>query len=187
MGIMDEDYVAVIDGARLMNENIYKRYRDKKTGKDGKYGAVVLLEKGKHDSLIESLRADIETVRKAELDKPVAVANLCLRDGDQSGKDPAAGCWELSANSDNQPYLFDKDTPSKRLTSDDPHQCYRGCRVRVKVRFWAQDNEWGKRINAELIGIQFRGDDEAFTSAAPMSADEAAKGFEASEAGDFGF
>ena len=32
---------------------------------------------------------------------------------------------------------------------------YSGARARCKVSIWAQDNKWGKRVNAELLAVQF--------------------------------
>jgi hypothetical protein len=33
------------------------------------------------------------------------------------------------------------------------------------ISLWAQDNSWGKRINATLLGAQFHSDGEAFGDA----------------------
>lgn len=49
---------------------------------------------------------------------------------------------------------------------------YAGCRVNVVVDFWAQDNKFGRRINASLGGIQFHADDEAFGGGRPASVSE---------------
>ena len=37
---------------------------------------------------------------------------------------------------------------------------YPGCYVNVSIDFWAQDNSYGKRINAQLRGVQFVKDGE---------------------------
>ncbi len=42
--------------------------------------------------------------------------------------------------------------------------------VHAVVRLWAQDNAFGKRINAQLQGVQFASDGEAF-GAAPFNAE----------------
>lgn len=39
---------------------------------------------------------------------------------------------------------------------------YSGCRVNAKVDIWAQDNEFGRRINCTITGIQFYDDGPAF-------------------------
>jgi hypothetical protein len=49
---------------------------------------------------------------------------------------------------------------------------YSGCYVNVSIDVWAQDNKYGKRINAQLKGIQFVRDGDAFGGGAPASPDE---------------
>jgi len=39
---------------------------------------------------------------------------------------------------------------------------YAGCYVNASVEIWAQDNKWGKRINATLCTVQFVEDGERF-------------------------
>jgi len=49
---------------------------------------------------------------------------------------------------------------------------YSGCYVNVIVNIWAQDNEFGKRINASLGGVQFAEHGTPFGGSAPASVDE---------------
>lgn len=64
---------------------------------------------------------------------------------------------------------------------------YAGCYVNASVEFWAQDNQFGKRINATIRGVQFMRDGDAFAAGAPAGSDEfdAVEGAEASDS-DFG-
>jgi len=39
---------------------------------------------------------------------------------------------------------------------------YAGCYVNMSIRLWAQDNQFGKRVNAQLRAVQFVKDGEAF-------------------------
>lgn len=48
---------------------------------------------------------------------------------------------------------------------------YAGCYVNATVSVWAQDNNYGKRINGTLRAVQFVKDGEAF-GAPPVDADE---------------
>jgi hypothetical protein len=34
--------------------------------------------------------------------------------------------------------------------------------VDAVIRPWAQDNQWGKRVNASLVAVKFAGDNEPF-------------------------
>lgn len=49
---------------------------------------------------------------------------------------------------------------------------YGGAYVNAKISIWAQDNAYGKRINASLTGIQFAEHGIPFSGVAPASADE---------------
>lgn len=49
---------------------------------------------------------------------------------------------------------------------------YSGCYVNAIVSFWAQDNQWGKRINASLAGLQFVKDGEPFSGGRPAATDD---------------
>ena len=48
---------------------------------------------------------------------------------------------------------------------------YSGCYVNGTLTLWAQDNEFGQRINANLRGVQFYKDGDAF-GVKPVDADE---------------
>jgi hypothetical protein len=50
---------------------------------------------------------------------------------------------------------------------------YAGCRVHAQVEIWAQDNNFGRRVNCSLLGVMFAGDGDSFGGgSAPASADE---------------
>ena len=40
------------------------------------------------------------------------------------------------------------------------------------VELWAQDNQYGKGVNATLRGVQFYRDGQAFTGGRPLGEDE---------------
>lgn len=76
----------------------------------------------------------------------------------------------ISASNEKRPTVFNRDrTP---LTKEDG-VIYSGCYVNVKVNLWAQDNSWGQRINAELLGVQFVKDGDSFAAGAPPADAEA--------------
>jgi len=82
------------------------------------------------------------------------------------------GMFSLNASSKKRPVVVDKDkTP---LTAADGKP-YGGCYVDLSIEMWAQDNSWGKRINATIRWVQFRADGEAFSGGRAVSADEFAE------------
>lgn len=101
-----------------------------------------------------------------------AQQRLALRDGaekaDKDGFDDSVVFF--NASNTKRPGVYDRDrTP---LTEQDPKP-YAGCYVNAVVEFWAQDNQYGRRINASLRGVQFVQDGEAFGGGAgPAEADD---------------
>lgn len=61
---------------------------------------------------------------------------------------------------------------------------YAGCYVNCSVDFWAQDNAYGKRINAQLRGVQFLRDGDAFSAGRPADSDEFEAVTEGADAAD---
>ena len=91
----------------------------------------------------------------------VVVAKVCLRDGAEKASDGYGDAvMFFSARSKTQPPVVDKN-PSVALTKNSGKP-YAGCMVNASVRLWAQDNNFGKRINASLNAVQFASDGEGF-------------------------
>lgn len=71
----------------------------------------------------------------------------------------------LSASNKARPLVVDRN-PKVQLSEEDGRP-YAGCYVNAKVRVWAQDNQYGKRINASLLVVQFAADGEPFAGSSP--------------------
>ena len=56
--------------------------------------------------------------------------------------------------------------------SEDDNRIYAGCHVNGVLELWAQDNQYGKRINANLLGVQFFKDGAPFADGVSVSADD---------------
>jgi hypothetical protein len=41
-------------------------------------------------------------------------------------------------------------------------QMYGGCRVNVAIKPWLQENKHGRGVRADLVAVQFAGDDQPF-------------------------
>ena len=92
-----------------------------------------------------------------------------LHDGDLKPEyEGFPGNLYISARNPSRPLVIDRDkTP---LTQADGKP-YSGCYVNLILDVWAQENKWGKRVNATLKGVQFVKDGDAFSGSAPASAD----------------
>lgn len=147
-----------LKGVRISYPHLFEPFAGPDGGK-AKYSARFLLDKTKHAALIKEVQNAIRTMAaESYKDKKVPPADkLCLRDGDASGRDEEAGCWTLNASDDKRPVVVNTDRSS--LTAED-EVIYPGCIVNARIRLWAQDNQYGKRINANLLGVQFAGNAE---------------------------
>lgn len=90
---------------------------------------------------------------------------LALHDGNDKAKWAGfPGNMFLSPNADTRPTVVDRDR-SPLVEKDG--KIYSGCYVNAKIELWVQDNNWGQRVNATLLGIQFVKDGDAFGAGAP--------------------
>lgn len=75
----------------------------------------------------------------------------------------------ISTRNPARPTVVDRDkTP---LTEADGKP-YAGCYINAVVEFWAQDNNYGRRVNATILGAQFVDDGEPFAGGGVASEDD---------------
>jgi len=95
---------------------------------------------------------------------------LCLHNGDvtKMGEEAYAGKLYISANHKVKPrVVVTRGGVITEINSDDPCAPYSGCWGEVVVAIYAQGpnskpSKWGKRVNAQFMGVQFLRHDEAF-------------------------
>jgi hypothetical protein len=133
----------------------------------GKYDAQFILDKVEHKALIAQINEAQQKVA-AEAKVKVGADKMVLKDGDDSGRPELEGKMTIKASTKKRPLVINKDkTP---LTEDD-NVVYAGCFVNVIITLWCQNNSYGRRINAQLDGVQFAKDGEPF-GAGGIDADE---------------
>ena len=99
-----------------------------------------------------------------------AADKTCLHSGDlKSNYDGFEGMLYVSARNAIKPLVVD--TNRSPLTEQDGKP-YAGCYVTVSLELWAQDNNYGKRVNATLMGVQFFKDGESFAGGGVASEDD---------------
>lgn len=126
-------------------------------GKEGKFAATLLIDKS--DTTVKKQLDAAIAALVAEAKVKIPADKYCLKDGDEIEFDGYKGCWSLKASNAKRPTVIDRDkTP---LTADDD-KIYAGCYVNAIIDFWIQNNSYGKRVNANLYGIQFLKDGEPF-------------------------
>jgi hypothetical protein len=95
---------------------------------------------------------------------------LCLHDGDaKADKEGYKGNLYLSASNKLKPLIIDGQKQPLDANSGKP---YSGCYVNAEIELWAQDNKFGKRINATLRGVQFVRDGQRLAGGGVSSADD---------------
>jgi Protein of unknown function (DUF2815). len=86
----------------------------------------------------------------------------CLVDGNTKEYDGYEGMFALSASRNQEkgrPLIIDRDKTPLGQADGKP---YAGCYVNATVEIWAQDNNYGKGIRANLLAVQFARDGDAF-------------------------
>lgn len=87
-----------------------------------------------------------------------------LHDGNTQRSDGFEGNNYVSARNDTRPTTYNG--RREPVTAADG-VLYSGCYVNVSLDAWAQDNQFGKRINFTLLGVQFVRDGDSFAAGAP--------------------
>lgn len=140
------------------------------------FSAVFLLDPA--DPQVKAINQAIDAVAKdkwgakadAILKQMRAGDKVCLHDGDLKEQyDGFAGMLFVSSRSPSRPLVIDAD---KTPLGESDGKPYAGCYVNASIELWPQDNNYGKRVNASLRGVQFLRDGDAFAGSAPASEDE---------------
>ncbi|MGA0207534.1 MAG: ssDNA-binding protein [Ilumatobacteraceae bacterium] len=128
-------------------------------GQEPKFDCTVIMEND--HACVARLRKAIDGVIKEKWPKGApASLKVGLRDGAEKDLDGyGAGRCFLSAKSKTRPTIIDRD---KTPLAEEDGKLYPGCWVNAIVTPWAQDNNYGKRVNFNLLLVQFVKDDEPF-------------------------
>ena len=132
-------------------------------GKETKFEATLLLDKKQHAETITEIQAAIKLAIKEKLaGAKVGADKLCMKDGDDSDYEGYAGTMSLKAANAKRPLVIDRD---KTPLAESDNRPYSGCYVNAIIELWAQNNAYGKRINANLLAVQFYKDGQPFGDA----------------------
>jgi len=130
------------------------------------------------DPQVKTLNAAIDQVAKekwgAKADAMIkqmrAADKVCLHSGDlKSSYDGFPGNLFVSARNPVRPTVVDADKTPLVESDGKP---YAGCYVHAVLELWPQDNNYGKRVNATLMGVQFLRDGDSFTGGGAASEDD---------------
>lgn len=125
----------------------------------GKYEATFILDKKDHAELIKQIQAQVDALMKETFKGRIPSDKVCLKDGDEQDRPEFAGKMTIKASTKKRPLVINRD---KSPITEDDNIVYAGCYVNAIIGLWAQNNQYGKRINAQLDGVQFVRDGEPF-------------------------
>lgn len=146
-------------------------------GEQAKCGATLMLDPKTNANAIKEIQMRInELIKDKFKGKKLPTDKICLRDGEDKGRPEYEGLMVLNANNNDKPVVLD--ARANVITDPSKNPIYAGCYVNAKITLWAMDNNYGKRICATLVAIQFAADGEALTDSY-ISQDQAVEGFEA--------
>ena len=160
-----------LKNVRLSFPKLFKAESVQKGG-EPKFSASFLLNKKTDAAQIELIRTTVEKMKHLKWGDSIPKGvKSCLHDG--SEKEEHDGYDDtimfISSSTPRRPVVVDRDvTP---LTAEDTKP-YAGCFVNCTLRLWAQDNDYGKRINAELCAVQFSNHGEEFSGKPKIIAEE---------------
>jgi len=143
-----------------------------------KFSATFLFDNGEHGTLLDRIDALIDRLALDEFKKKVGFKR-CLRDGNEKSELEGYGDGKsfMTASNKARPGVVDR-----RLNpiAEADGVIYAGCYVNATVRLWVQNNNWGKRVNAQLRAVQFVKDGESF-GAGPVDATQEFQALEDSD------
>tara|TARA_R100001244_G_scaffold105389_1_gene78162 strand:+ start:1195 stop:1728 length:534 start_codon:yes stop_codon:yes gene_type:complete len=139
-------------------------------GDETKFEGTFLLDKTTHADVIKKIEAGIKAIN-ADKHKGKALASdkVCLKDGDTIDYDGYAGNMSIKASSTKRPMVLGAD---KAPLTEDDGKPYAGCYVNAIVELWGQKNQFGERVNANLLAVQFAKDGEPFGDGVTASVDD---------------
>ncbi len=127
---------------------------------EASFSATFLFDNIEHALLLDKIDSLIDRIALDEFKKKVGFKR-CLRDGNEKSELEGYGdnTSFIAARNKVRPVVVDR---RNNPVSENDGIIYAGCYVNATVRLWVQNNSWGKRVNAQLRGVQFLRDGDSF-------------------------
>lgn len=170
-----EDHVIMLLNVRMAFPSIFQPSQVNGQGKPAFSGSFIMPP---DHPIIPVVQRGIQEVALAKWGVntaeilPILIAGdkVCLHNGNTKAQyDGYAGNMFVSSRSPSRPLVLGAD---KVVLVEADGKPYSGCYVNAQIAIWAQDNGYGKRVNAQLRGVQFLRDGDAFGGGAVAQSDE---------------
>lgn len=164
------DDTILLKEVRVAYPHFDKPFKGDTDAGNGKFSAVFLMPKQKiYFPSKDIVRDEINRIIAANKLPGLAATNKFLKDGDlRPDKPEFLGNFLISASEVRPPQLRGRGKDPKTgkpviIPKDEAAAIfYGGCWCNVLIRPWFQNNKFGKKVNANLLAVQFVRDDEAF-------------------------
>jgi len=169
----EREFLVKMSGVVLSYPHLFEPFkaRNPKPGEKAKYGAKFLMDRRdkEQNTDAQTVYKKIVEMAKVNFKQSLPADKYCLRDGRQLTED-LHNYFVISANEELRPTVVDR--RRQPVTAED-ELFYPGCIVNATIRLWVQDSkDWGKRINANLVGVQFMAHGTRLGGRAKPKADE---------------
>jgi len=152
----ESEWLVKLGPATLSYPHIYTQFKSREPGKTGKYGCKLLLDRNDVEQKADAktLHTKILQMCKEKFNQSIPADKLCLRNGDQLTED-LHKFYVVSASESIRPIVVDR-RRDPVPEEDGSELFYPGAKVIAVIRLWAQDSkDWGRRVNANLVSLQF--------------------------------
>ena len=164
---------------RLSFPNLFEAKAPPTPGGKAKYSASFLFPRN-HPQVgeIQGLLVTVATAKwggkAGEVLKALKAGDrLYVRDGDtKADMDGYPGNLFINASNDIRPLSIGDGPDGRAPVTAADGKLYAGCHVNAIIQVWAQDNQFGKRINASLLGVQFLRDGVRLAGGGVAAADD---------------
>ena len=156
----------IIDKGRLSYPALFEP-RDFQGDENYKYSASILVP-ASDKKTIKYVNKTIQAFLEQE-GKKVKRDKWCFTEleyDEDDEQDPTMGLGEgtmrfrMSSRADSKPVVCNEDR--EELLTEDLDVIYPGCWVQAYGMLWLQDNNWGTRVNCNIVGVIKVEDDERF-------------------------
>lgn len=162
------DKTVVLKNVRLSFADIWQP-KAFNPGSPLKYSCNFLLDKETQGDQIKALEKKMQEMALDFFNgKPPKGIKRCLGDGEEKSYEGYEGQMFVSASTVRKPEIIDRDKMELVELDDKP---YSGCYVNAVIGLWVQDNQYGKRVNANLDLIQFVKEGDRFGGGGGSKAD----------------
>lgn len=161
-----------VTNARLSFPSLFKKAVFEDGQGEGKFEATFIIPKKGNEAWYKSVTQQIDAAKKEAKTEKIPSDKLFIKDGDDFDMEKYpeyADSWIVKAANSKRPTTIDRD---KTTVVEADELFYAGCYVNGIIEPWVQNNKYGKRVNANLLGVQFVKHGEPFGDAKVASVDD---------------